>query len=126
MDVCYSCNPYTGIRALHTNKKPIRQSLPICPWLCGRRGFREVTEECHVTVQKPTLEQRKLWRGSTALESQPVASTRREQAHGPTFPKTEREREDITRQVGQLLQRERGEGLGGGGRRRAGRKGRKG
>jgi hypothetical protein len=61
---------------------------------------------------RPCLEQRNLRRGTSALESQPVARTRREQAHGPTFPKAEREREDVARQVGQFLQRERGEGVG--------------
>ena len=80
---------------------------------------------CHKTPSR-YLEQRNLGRGSAALERQPVAGARRKQAHGPTLPQTEREREDVARQVRQLLQRERREGLGGRRRRRARRKRRKG
>ena len=64
-----------------------------------------------------SLKQRNFRGRPTTLESEPIAGAGREQAHGPTFPKTEREREDVADQVDELLQRECEERFGLRGRR---------
>jgi len=75
--------------------------------------------------QNRSLKQRNLRGGPTTFKREPIASARREQAHGPTFPKAECEGEDVADYIDELLQRESEDRFGCGGRRRTRRKRRK-